>query len=518
MTSYRNWRKVKPGNLTRGERVVAFIEKYCLVPEGSKVGQPLVLDPFQIRFIIDVYDNPHGTSRGILSMARKNGKTALIAAILLAHIVGPEAVQNAQVVSGALSRDQAALVFNLAFKMLKLNPAFSGKYSATLSGKRIVGLAKNTEYRALAADGTTAHGLSPLLAVLDETGQVRGPTTPFIEAITTSQGAHEKPLLMVISTQAASDADCLSLWIDDALRSGDPHTVCHLYAADKDADLMDPAQWRKANPALGSFRSETDLSNQLTKASRIPALENSARNLLLNQRISMESLWLAPSVWKMCSGLPDMDLFRDGRPVAAGLDLSQRNDLTALALSVEGDDGELHLLPFVFAPETGMTERELRDRAPYTAWVRSGDLIAVPGATVDYEWVFDWLRGKLDDLGIRVDVVAFDRWRITQAKADADRIGFTAGEWQEVGQGYKDMSPRIEFFETLLLQGKIRHGAHPLLNMSAANAIVLQDPSGNRKIDKRKSTQRIDPLVAAVMSAGVFMVSPGQFDAMAMIA
>ena len=99
---------------TRGEKVCQFIERYCLIPEGAQVGQPMKQMPFQKKFILDIYDNPAGTSRAYLSVARKNGKSALIAAIMLAHLVGPEAQQNSQIISGARSRDQASLVFKLA--------------------------------------------------------------------------------------------------------------------------------------------------------------------------------------------------------------------------------------------------------------------------------------------------------------------------------------------------------------------------------------------------------------------
>jgi phage terminase large subunit-like protein len=150
--------------------------------------------------------------------------------------------------------------------------------------------------------------------------------------------------------------------------------------------------------------------------------------------------------------------------------------------------------------------------------VSSGHLIAVPGATIDYDYLFQWLRIRLDDLGIRIDVVAFDRWRIAEAKSAAERNGFVVNTWSDVGQGYQSMSPRVEHFETLLLQSKIRHGAHPLLNMAASNAIAIKDAAGNRKLDKAKSTQRIDPLVAAVMAAGVFMVTAPAFDVQALIA
>lgn len=229
--------------MTRGERVIAFIERFCIVPEGKLIGQPMRLDPFQKDFILAVYDNPAGTDMAILSIARKNGKTGLIAGILLAHLVGPEAVQNTQIVSGALSREQAAIVFNLAVKMVNLNPKLQEIVHITPSGKKLIGLPCNVEYKALSAEGKTTHGLSPILAILDETGQVRGPQDDFIDAITTAQGAHENPLLVVISTQAANDADLLSIWIDDAVKSKDPHIVCHVYEAPKDADISKRESW-----------------------------------------------------------------------------------------------------------------------------------------------------------------------------------------------------------------------------------------------------------------------------------
>lgn len=502
---------------TRGEKVIRFIETYCLTPEGAHVGKPIRLAKFQKQFILDVYDNPHGTRHGILSIARKNGKTALIAGLMLAHIIGPERVQNSQVVSGAMSRSQAALVFNLASKMLMMQPLFDNLFRLIPSSKKIFGLKANVEYQALSAEATTAHGLSPVLSILDEVGQVKGPTSPFIDAILSASGAHTSPLTIMISTQASSDADFLSIRIDDAKRNDTQHTICHVYEADKNCDLLDKEQWKKSNPALGDFRMEKDLEEQLKQASRIPSIEASARNLLLNQRISLESLWLAPSVWKENSGIPDLNVFAKGNHVAMGLDLSQKNDLTAAVLAAQADDGAIHLLPFVFSPQKGMEARELRDRAPYTSWVREGSLIDVPGAVVDYEWTFDWLKQRLESMDVEVSTVIFDRWRILEAKSSADRVGFFANEWVECGQGYKDMSPRVEFFEQLLLQERLRHGAHPLLNMAAANAIAVKSPAGDRKLEKAKSTQRIDPLVAALMATGAYMTENVTFDVGAFI-
>ena len=486
--------------MTRGEKVIKFIESYCVIPEGKLVGQPVKLAKFQKDFIKAIYDNPAGTRRAILAIARKNGKSALIAGIMLASIIGPEAKQNSQIVSGAMSRDQAALVFNLAVKMLQLNPELDGLYKVVPSGKRIIGLRKNVEYRALAADGTTAHGLSPVLAILDEVGQVKGPMTPFIEAILTSQGAHEEPLQVFISTQAANDADFLSVMIDDAQRSGDKKTVCHIYAADADCDMMDKKQWRKANPALGTFRSEADLAEQLKQAQRLPTMEASARNLLLNQRISLDNVWLAPGPWKECNAEPDFDVFRENG-VAMGLDLSARTDLTAAVIAAQDDDGVVHVHPFVFTPSAGLEDRSQRDRAPYSTWCRDGQMIAVPGSSIDYDYVSTYLRDALDDLGIEINQICFDRWRIDIFKKAAEECGFAQmAEWLPVGQGFKDISPRMESFEAKLLAKEIRHGGHPLLNMAISNCIATMDAAGAKKLDKSKATQRIDPAVAMIMA------------------
>ncbi len=95
------------------------------MPEGDLLGKPIKLEPFQKRFILDIYDNPSGTRRGYLSIARKNSKTATIACILLAHIAGPEAVLNSRIISGAMSKEQAAEVYNYASKMVSLSSELS---------------------------------------------------------------------------------------------------------------------------------------------------------------------------------------------------------------------------------------------------------------------------------------------------------------------------------------------------------------------------------------------------------
>lgn len=490
--------------MTNAEKVIKFIETYCRVPEGDLVGRPLELADFQKQFLTDLYDNPARTRRAILSMGRKNGKTALVSCILLAHIVGPMARQNSQVVSAALSREQAAIVFRHAVNMINMNEELAKGCKVTQSGKTIIGLYRNVEYRALAADGSTAMGLSPVLALFDETGQVKGTEgrgADFLAALISSQGAHSDAQQIFISTQAPTDADYLSQLIDDAMVSKDPKTVCHLYAADKGCDLLDEEQWKKANPALGTFRNLEDLKEQMMQASRLPSFESEARNLLLNQRVSLEGLAFAPQIVGENNGKSDWDAFRCGAPVHLGLDLGKVNDLTAAVICV--DDGDhIHVKTFAFCPLEGIEERSAQNKIPLTDWVRDGVIHAPAGRTVDYGQVCQYLNMVFADKGIDIATVQFDDWNMREFRLAAERERFCdSASWVEVRQGYKSMSPRVSALETALLQKRLLLDNNPVMNMGLAAAIVRPDPAGNRKLVKpNQKGPKVDAVIALLQA------------------
>lgn len=483
--------------LTRGERVIAFISRYCVVPSGAHVGKPIKLEPFQRKFILAVYDNKTGTKRAYLSIGRKNGKTALIACILLAHLVGPEAKRNAQIVSGALSREQAAIVYDLASKMVAQSPELREIIREVPSSKKLIGIPLNTEYRAISAEGKTAHGLSPILAILDELGQVRGPQSDFVDAITTSQGAHDAPMLMVISTQAPNDGDLLSIWLDDAASSKDKRIVSHVYEGAKDCDLTDKAAWKAANPALGKFRSLPDVKEQAERASRMPSFEPTFRNLVLNQRVEMMAPFISRGVW-IANSLPAEDDVFYTEPVYVGLDLSAKTDLTAMVMMAYRE--RWHVKAYFWTPAKGLADRAKRDRAPYTVWEQQGFIRAIPGASIDYESVARDIADVLADCDVQS--VAFDRWRFDLLKKEFDELSLDL-PLVPFGQGFKDMAPAIDRLEELLLNEQIAHGANPVLTMCMDNARVEQDAAGNRKLNKAKATGRIDGAVALCMATGV---------------
>lgn len=488
------------------------------VGEGDLVGKPLKLEPFQVDFIRRCFPASRKVRRAILSIARKNGKTALIAVLVLAALMGPLAVPYGEVISAARSREQAGQVFRYASKMLLVSGLMS-RVIVRDTRKEIVDKITRVTYRATSADAKTNHGSAPFLVIHDELGQVEGSTDQLYDSLSTSMGAYESGALeIVISTQAASDADLLSLLIDDALRGGDDTTVCVLYSAPLDADPFVESTWKLANPALGIFRSISDVRAQATRAQRIPAAENAFRNLILNQRVSTESHWLAEGVWRMNQRPPDPDLFTSGRLVFGGLDLSLRTDLSALVLVAEDDDGDVHVLPTFWTPADTLRERALRDRAPFELWVKQGHLTACPGGYVSYRDI----GKKLVEVGqtMSLGTINYDRYRMRELvrelehlEADGIELPFAPSEdgegfreFTNCGQGWKSMTPALEAVEQLAIEGKLRCGGNPVLTWNVASARVKADHAMNRVLDKRHENRRIDGAVALAMACKALKV------------
>lgn len=486
--------------LTRGEQNCDWIELHCRVPEGALVGKPVVLRPWQREIICGIYDSP--TRRAIISFGRKNGKTALSAFLLLLHLCGPEAKANSQLYSAAQSREQAAILFSLAAKVVRMSPDLSQYVIIRDTAKELLCQELGSKYRALSADASTAYGLSPVFVVHDELGQVRGSRSELYDALETAAAAQSEPLSIVISTQAPTDADLLSLLIEDAKSKADPEIKLWLYTADETLDPFSDEAIKQANPAFGDFQNPKEVRNQAETARRMPSAENGYRNLILNQRVNLSNPFVSRTVWELNAGSPDFGLF-ESEDVYLGLDLSAAHDLTSITAGVH-KDGKWHIWQTFFAPQEGLAERSHRDRVPYDVWAAQGQLLLTPGRTVDYDFVAQWLADFCS--GRKVVKVSFDRWRIDVFKAALARVGVDL-PMEPFGQGFKDMTPALDALEGALVEGNVLHGAHPVLTMCAANAVAVRDPAGNRKLDKSKATGRIDGMVTLAMVLGVASAS-----------
>lgn len=473
---------------------------------------------FQKRFIRDIYE-PHSVHSGrrlvrraILSIARKNGKTALIAALVLAHLIGPEAIDNGEIYSAANDRDQAAQVFKVAAQMVRADPELMGRLKIVDSTKTISCYSNASMYRAISAEAGTKHGLNPSLSVFDELAQAG--SRELYDVLDTGFGARAEPLFINISTQSNDPKHIMSQLVDDGLSGRDPTIVCHLYAVPEDSEnIYREKVWKAANPALGVFRSLDDLRAMARKAKRNPAEEPKFRNLFLNQRVAPFASLISRPEWKAREAKYK---FADGEEVYLALDLSSTTDITALIM-VNAEWGEDRVACWFWKPKDLLGDQSSRDfgggSAQYQEWAKQGFLETSPGRSISPESV----AMKIGELCGRYKVrgMAYDRWRINDLLREFDRIGLqafvkaeteTAGDGLPLipwGQGFKDMAPAIDALELSVMEGRLKQPGNPLLTWMMANAVVIMDPSGNRKLDKQKAKFRIDGAVTLAMNIGL---------------
>ncbi|ABA79164.2 terminase [Rhodobacter sphaeroides] len=488
--------------LSRAEKNIKWIESNLFIPEGKDVGKPFRLVDFQKDIIRSIYDNPAGTRRAIISMPRKAAKTTLCAALMLLHLVGREALPNSQLYSAARSRDQAAELFKLAVKMIRMSPRISRFVRIVETSKRLKVPELGTEYRALSKDAGTAQGLSPCLVIHDELGQVRGPVDPLYEALELATAAQANPLTLVISTQAPTDNDLLSQLIDDAATGADPTKVLKLYSCPMNIDPFSEEALAVSHPAWNSFVNRKELKQMQAEAARMPARAADFRNYTLNQRIEVNAPFISKDVWDEGKDNPEE---WHGKDVWLGLDLSETRDLTSLTLAHKDENGLLHVHPFFWLPDEGIEDKSRSDKVPYDIWAKGGLIHLSQGRTIQYKDVAAKLKEIADNANVQK--VAFDRYKIKYFKRDMIDCGFDERWIDEhmvsYGQGFVSMGIGINELERLILDGKIRHGNNPVMNMCMANVKVVSDTSNNRKFIKHTSTRRIDGAVTLAMLAGM---------------
>lgn len=501
------------------------------VPSGVGQSAPFKLREWQKQFIIDVYSPQDAAARrrvrrAIFSVARKNGKTALIAALVLVHLVGPEAIPNGEIYSAATDREQAGQVFKFARQIVESDPDLhrttetpNGLIDVVPSTKTLLCKSNGSFYRALSAEAGTKHGLNPSVWIYDELAQAKD--RELYDVLRTSQGARQEPLGIVISTQSPDPEHPLSKMIDDGLVADDNRILVHLYAVpDEVDDIFDEDVWRLANPALGDFREIDDLRALADSAARQPMEEASFRNLYLNQRVDQTSPLIPRSEWKAClvageEAKAAAGLLVPGEKIYLGLDLSAVDDLTAL-VGVSAEQGVERLGAWFWKPKEWVHEHARRDRAAYDVWSREdhGWLETPPGKVIDYGYV----ARRIAEIRVTYDVVglAYDRWRINDLIVKFKEIGLDAYEdakgdapvsgglrlvpW---GQGYRDMAPAVDAIAASIAHRRLKHNGNPVLAFCFANAVVDADPAGNRKLDKTKTRFRIDGAQAATQAIGL---------------
>ena len=482
---------------------VSFIE--CLShTKGTWAGKPFELLDWQEQIVRDLFGilKPNGYRQfntAYIEIPKKMGKSELAAAVALLLCCG-DGEQRAEVYGCAADRQQASIVFEVAADMVRMCPALSKRVKILASTKRIVYLPTNSFYQVLSAEAYSKHGFNIHGVVFDELHTQ--PNRNLFDVMTKGSGdARMQPLYFLITT-AGNDIHSICYETHQKAKDIldgkkiDPTFYPVIYGADESDDWTDPKVWKKANPSLGITVGLDKVKAACESAKQNPAEENSFRQLRLNQWVKQEVRWMPMDKWNACDF--EIDPYElEGRVCYGGLDLSSSNDITAFVLVFPplDEDEPYKVLPYFWIPEENMEVRVRKDHVPYDVWNKQGYLETTEGNVIHYGYIEKYIESLGERFNIRE--IAFDRWGAVQMVQNLEGMGFTVVPF---GQGFASMSPPTKELMNLVLNKKIAHSGHPILSWMMDNVYVRQDPAGNIKMDKAKSTEKIDGAVAMVMA------------------
>lgn len=441
--------------------------------------------------------------------AKGSGKSPLAAGIGMIGLTA-DGESRAEIYAAATKKDQAMVLYRDAVAMYQQSPELQKRLKPSGVGENVWNLAyfeKGSFFRPISADDGQS-GPRPHIALIDEIHEHRNNTV--VEMMRAGTKSRRQALIFMITNSGASKTSTCWNYHDYAAKVSagtlvDDAFFGYVCSLDEGDDpFNDEKCWAKVNPSLqgANLPGVKYLREQVTEARGMPSKEALVRRLNFCQWTDAINPWISADVWLGAQREYDWRDLR-GRKAFAGLDLSSTTDLTGLVLYVEPiREGEpWHLVPFAWLPEEGLQRKEELDRVPYLAWWTGGYLETTPGKAISKLTVVK----KLAELSAMFDIqlVGFDRWRIEDLKALAADNEIPLPEMRAFGQGYKDMSPAVEAFETALLNGEVVHPGSPVFTWCASNAVTVSDDAENRKLSKEKANGRIDLMVAAVMAIGV---------------
>ena len=506
-----------------------WIEAHCRIPDGDGRGNPLVMAPFQVRFLKDLYGQGRGDAarRIVLSTAKKNGKSTLIGAIGMLHTVGPESywIPGERIYAGALSKDQASIVYNSISGMIDLAPDYIQNACIVKDYQKVIegfayGLDHKVEFVTLAAEAKTVQGVKPPFALVDEMGEVDKPIFQLYENLDRGMRNRKEPIMIIISTQAEKDEDAFSILIDSS-KKPNSRTILHLYACPSESTL-DPfceEALRLANPGMGTPILPTkSVIEEALEDKESPSKHATYNRFSLNRRASISDVsWLTEKPWTdICYDL-SMEDYR-GHQAWGGLDLSVTTDPSAFALVFNGGD---HLAAFTmgWVTETSAKNLQSRSRFPVFQSAKDGEIKIVDDEYIDYNMVIDDISEVVQEYNIDLQVVGYDKYKINDLKAAANRAKFEMPLVEHPqGFGYPNKDTGLYFpgslekAEVAIFSKALRINKSRFLTHNVNNCRIRSQPQNpdNRCFIKKRQEEVIDYVIALVMAVGCSNIQPEQ--------
>ena len=464
-------------------------------------GKPLALSPWQDHCVFAPlfgWYKADGTRR--FRQGYKEVATTECAAIALQGLIADQEA-GAEVYCAATMRDQATILLSDSQNMIRQSPQLSKhvsvyKYSITCE--------KNAAtFKPLSSDHNSLHGLNISRAVVDEVHSHK--SRDLWDVLVTSTGTRVNPLIIGITT-AGYDRSSICWELHEYTRKVNAGILENdewfgfIACADPDDDPFDPATWHKANPNLDISIQSSYLKGEAKKAKDSPSYENTFRRLHLCQWTEQDIRWIPMADWDACREEYNQESLQ-GESCYAALDLASTRDVNALILFFPESN---RVLPFYWVPEEAHDDRARQDRQQVMNWANNGFIRKTPGNVTDYATV---VRDIMElSKQYQFTQLGYDSWGPASALVQQlESAGFDSSKLVEVRQGYSSLAAATKELERMVVGRTFRHNGDPVLRWMAGNVTVKQDPAGNIKPDKSKSSDKIDGIVATVMAIAMKM-------------
>lgn len=481
------------------KHAIQFVEGLCKFTEGVWAGKPFVMLPWQRALVANLYGwvRPDGTRRyrqAHVLVPRKAGKTELAAALALYHLLADDE-PTPEVVGIARDRSQAGLCLRRAIRMADQEPMLSSRteaYQSRLTSPMTYGV-----YKVLSADAPGAHGLNVSACIADEIHAMEN-RRDLWEAVMTSMGARRQPLMISITTAGVlresleHDLFQYSLRVCEGAIENPAFLPC-LHYADANDDWRLEETWRKANPSLDSTSTLEWYKQEAQRANDQPSYESPFRTYYLCQHITAAERWIRMSDWDECEKDFDSDKLR-GLPCYLGIDLAQTTDLSSIScVWLDGD--ECYVRNWNYAPEIGAAMRTRKDGVPYVDWARRGWMTLTPGDTTDYSYIVQQIEKIAAEHKVRM--VAYDPYNAQNLANDLEHRGIPV---VRVPQSFLNLATPTRMWERAISARKLHHDGNPVLSWAMSNCVVERDANDNPRPSKRRSVERIDPVIASIIA------------------
>ena len=535
----------------RAAHALSFFPAVLMITEGAKVGEPFHLLPWHVFVVGSLFGWRRESGRmrfrsGWLETGKGQAKSPLMAAIGL-YLMGYYGIARAKVYAIGEDRQTANVVFRDAAAMCRapipgqeddpeyLRETLESRGEVVIRGEldnawKIEHPATGSLFQSL-ANGEAISGPRPTLVTADEVHEFKHDGA--IETWKRAVAKMSDDALMLLGTNTPATTQIVGTNYSEfyqkvargEIRDDEAFAfIARVDQSDRDSVFDDECCWPKALPALGITFPVENIRGEVNTAKQLLSTALSVKRLYFGIPIGAVDFWIAEEAWAAVQGKVDPTEMK-GRNCWLSLDLSKKNDLTALTAVWIGEDGHLHAKTWYWTTRDGLVDRSRADNAPYDQWVEDGYLSAVPGATIDKTFVAAEVKRLCAEH--ELEFLAFDPAGIGDFITACEQIGFPVWQWQgggkQGGNGLKLIShaqgkrvvfedrqlcmPRsIERLEDRILNGTITIDSSPVTYSCAANAMVDSDGQGNRAFDKKRSRGRIDGLVTLAMAVGAATV------------